>query len=129
MDVDTRFKAAIPMGGTGPISRDVPTLVMAGLATPLWKASLFGPSIRPCQMLRWPRSEVLVIWPFPIFATLILGVLVKNVFPRDDINAFFVESLIELGTDGCPQKELVTPPNEDCAADMDLEISKWGFGN
>ena len=73
VDVDTRFKAAIPMGGTGPISRDVPTLDHGRSCDALWKASLFGPSIRPCQMLRWPRSEVLVIWPFRIFATLILA--------------------------------------------------------
>ena len=101
---------------------------MEGLAA-LWKASLFGPSIRPCQMLRWPRSEVLVIWPFSDLCDLDFGRFGEELLlPRDDINAFFVESLIELGTDGCPQKELVTPPNEDCAAGyMDLETSKMGI--
>lgn len=129
VDIDTRFKAAIPMGGTGPISRDVPTLVMEGSCDAIVESE----SIR-AQYTAMPNAALATFrgaghLAFSDLCDLDFGRFGEELLlPRDDINAFFVESLIELGTDGCPQKELVTPPNEDCAAGyMDLETSKMGI--
>jgi len=129
VDADPRFKAAIPMGGTGAISRDVPTLVMEGSCDAIVESD----SIQ-AQYEAMPNAALATFrgaghLAFSDLCDLDFGRFGEELLlPRDDINAFFVESLVELGTDGCPQKELIDPPNEDCANGyMDLEVSKIGI--
>lgn len=125
-----RFRALIPMAGGDALSREVPTLRMAGScdgivpADGLHDAFLAGP---PSE--RWVAVQGAGHLAFSDLCDLELGRIGEDLLAgRDDVNPILLDQLLALGTDGCPGS---APAPGLCEADAYLglavsaEIVRW----
>jgi dienelactone hydrolase len=129
VDTDPRFKAAIPMAGTGAISREVPVMVMAGTCDSIVEAEALESAWSNMPLAGLARFRGAGHLAFSNICDLDMGTFAEtHLLPREDVNSFFLESLVDLGTDGCPGEEREEPFSEDCAAGyQDLAVSQRGI--
>ncbi|MCB9744230.1 MAG: hypothetical protein H6741_03500 [Alphaproteobacteria bacterium] len=132
-DEDPRFSAVLPMAASGPMSRDVPTLEMAGSCDYLFVNGAVDDGGTPEDpsddtvtldataqdalseaAAASPNARGLVIagtghLGFTDLCALELGALAEaQLAPRDDLNGFLYDQLVALATDGCPGTDMAT---------------------
>jgi dienelactone hydrolase len=122
-EVDPRFRALLPMAGGGPVSRDIPELMLIGGCDGIVPASGLVDAVDAspfADRLTLPAAGHLAF--SDLCALHFDEVYDTYLAPRDDLNALIADSLLALGLDGCPS---ATPAPEVCAegAYLDLERS------
>ena len=129
VELDERFKAAIPMAGTGAITREMPVMVMAGTCDAMVTADSLESAYETMPTAGFARFRGAGHLAFSDLCDLDMGTFAEeHLLPRDDINAFFLDSLVDLATDGCPGEEPEERPSEDCADGyMGLDVSQRGI--
>jgi predicted dienelactone hydrolase len=104
-ETNERLSALFPMAGGGAITRDVPTLYIAGQcdgSVPAADTALAASS----SAAPYVEVEGAGHLAFSDLCTLDLTALSAPLADRDDVSATFLELITSLGTDGCPP----TPP-------------------
>jgi len=115
-DDDERFSALLPMAAGGELTRSVPTLLMAGtcdLTVPLEKLQDAYATFPDGQMLEFAGAGHLAFCD--VCALDFATAADQYLWPHDDVNALFLEQMIDLSTDGCPGYIPEEPPFDDCA--------------
>lgn len=121
---DTRFDALLPMAAPGPVTRDVPTLRLAGTcdqAIPIedvqqGHAEGYGDLVTLAGAGHLAFSDLCTLNLGDFAATYLEG--------RDDVSALFLSSLVALAIDGCPGIVPSTPGPDCPEAFLPLEQSE-----
>lgn len=121
-NTDDRIDAAFAMAGAGEFTTDVPTAVIGGSCDATVDEAGLKPSGATASEGYWSVTGAGHL-AFSDLCRADLGPLAEQIGARDDANAFTLNFLGSLATDGCPG---ATPPaNETCDAEayLDLEVS------
>ena len=123
-DDDERFDALLPMAMSAGPSRDVPALLMDGSCdgfVPTESVDAAAEGLLDGQRVRVLGAGHLA---FSDICQLDLAGLAEEVLAdRDDLNVFYYDSLLSLGTDGCPGAEPIVDRPECTDSFLDLETS------
>jgi pimeloyl-ACP methyl ester carboxylesterase len=114
-DEDPRFTALMPMTTNGSLTREVPVLYAVGSCDATVPAAESLEAYAPIPDGRWLSLVGAGHLSPTNLCDLDLGGFAETLLaPRDDVNAVWLEQLVGLATDGCPQD----PPqleHADCA--------------
>jgi len=129
LETDSGFLAAVPMAGTGLVTRDVPVLVMEGTCDGIVDTASIEESWMAMPDAGLARFKGAGHLAFSDLCEIDMGAFGReHLESREDVNSFFYDSLIQLGTDGCPGELPEVVPNADCADGyLDLETSTMGI--
>ena len=112
---DARFTALMPMTTNGSLERDVPVLYAVGGCDATMPIETSEDAYEPIPDGRWLELKGAGHLAPTNLCDLDLGGFADELLaPRDDVNAIWLDQLVGLATDGCPQD----PPqlvHEDCA--------------
>ena len=123
---DERFTALLPMGGAAETARDVPTMLMGATCDGMFEMETMEEihgSLADGALLEIRAAGHLA---FTDLCALELGAFAETYLePRDDINPLFLDSLVLLAIDGCPDIVPETPPTDECTDGyLPLETSR-----
>jgi pimeloyl-ACP methyl ester carboxylesterase len=114
-DEDERFTALMPMTTNGTLDRDVPVLYAAGTCDATIPVEESEEAYAPIPDGRWLALTGAGHLAPTDLCDLDLGAFADELLaPRDDVNPLWLDQLVALATDGCPQD----PPqleHPDCA--------------
>jgi pimeloyl-ACP methyl ester carboxylesterase len=114
-DVDERFTALMPMTTSGSLTRDVPVLYTVGSCDATVPVAESEEAYAPIPDGRWLSLTGAGHLSPTNLCDLDLGSFAATMLePRDDVNGIWIDQLVALATDGCPQD----PPqleHPDCA--------------
>jgi fermentation-respiration switch protein FrsA (DUF1100 family) len=114
-DVDPRFTALMPMTTDGSLERDVPVLYAVGSCDATVPVAESEEAYAPIPDGRWLSLTGAGHLAPTDLCDLDLGAFAAELLePREDVNGIWLEQLVALATDGCPQD----PPQlelEECA--------------
>jgi dienelactone hydrolase len=123
---EERIDTMVLMGGAGENSRDLPSLFLGGSCDAMFTMERLDDAHTMAadgQLVEILGAGHLA---FTDLCTLELATFASDVLEsRDDINALFLDSMLDLATDGCPGFAPVEPlPDEDCSGTyLPLETS------
>ena len=122
LSTDPRFLAGIPMAGADAIDGDAAVLVLAGSCDATVPLSAIAAAADATPQATLVTIEGAGHLAFSDLCELEFGDLYDNYLAeREDLNAFFADTLLALGTDGCPG---YNPPQPECgSAWLDLGVS------
>jgi len=121
---DDRFDVLVPMAGAGPITRDVPVVVIDGTCDGVVPVSSTTEAAAGSTDATLVHLEGAGHLAFADLCAIDLGALAADVLaPRDDINETLLPQLTALGTDGCPGYAPTVDRPECADAWMDLDVS------
>ncbi len=123
--VDERFTALMPMTTDGSLERVVPVLYAVGTCDATMPVEQSEQAFEPIPDGRWLELTGAGHLAPTDLCDLDLGAFADDLLaPRDDVNTIWLDQLVGLATDGCPQD----PPqleHEDCAESYQpLEVSQ-----
>ncbi|MCO4746422.1 MAG: dienelactone hydrolase family protein [Proteobacteria bacterium] len=102
-DEDERFDVLMPMAGSAPVDRDVPTLNMAGTCDGVVTPESIRESHDASTQARWLSITDAGHHAFSDICLLDLaGLAETHLQGRDDVNDTFLDAMLELVADGCP---------------------------
>ena len=122
--VDDRFDVLVPMAGAGPITRDVPVVVLDATCdgvVPVSSTTAAASGSTDATLVHLQGAGHLA---FADLCAIDLGALAADVLaPRDDINETLLPQLTALGTDGCPGYQPSVDRPECADQWLDLDVS------
>jgi pimeloyl-ACP methyl ester carboxylesterase len=105
-DVDERFTALMPMTTNGSLTRDVPVLYAVGTCDATVPVAESVEAYAPIPDGRWlSLTGAGHLSPTNLCDLDLGGFADELLAPRDDTNSVWLDQLVALATDGCPQDE------------------------
>ncbi len=105
-DVDERFHALMPMTTNGSLTRDVPVLYAVGTCDATVPVAESQEAYAPIPDGRWlDLTGAGHLAPTNLCDLDLGGFADELLAPRDDVNSIWLDQLVALATDGCPQDE------------------------
>ena len=123
---EPRIAAMVLLAGAGENDRDLPSLFVGGSCDAMFTMERLDEAHAMAADGRMVEILGAGHLAFTDLCTLELATFAEELLePRDDINTLFLDSMVELATDGCPGFDPEEPlPDEDCDGSyLDLAVS------
>jgi predicted dienelactone hydrolase len=122
---DARVQAALALAGSGTFEADIPSAVLGGSCDGVVPEAGEGGLLESGLSATGGYGSIAGAGhlAFSDLCELDLGALGAQIAAREDANGLFLDGLIQLGTDGCPQGQ-PSPSLPECSAGfLDLDVS------